>query len=91
MTWSGDSSAEVSGTGFSGHIQQARPEHAEAIGEAWAQTFLVWCPVNTDVQAGDTLTIASGNYTGTYSVKNKQTNSTGANKHLELTVIKDVS
>lgn len=89
MTWSGDSSAETSVGSFSGHIQQAQPEMAQVIGEAWGRVFLVWCDEATDVEAGDTLTIATGDYAGTYSVRNVQVNSTGGNKHLELTVIKD--
>ncbi|RKZ11027.1 hypothetical protein DRQ25_00780 [Candidatus Fermentibacteria bacterium] len=89
MSWSNESSAEVSAGSFIGHIQQARPEHAEFVGEAWGQTFLVWCAQDTDVQAGDTITIASGDYSGTYSVKNVQNNATGSNDHLEVTIIKD--
>lgn len=91
MSWSNESSAEVSVGSFSGHIQQAGPEFAENIAEAWGQTFLVWCAKGTDVEAGDTLTIETGDYAGTYSVKNVQTNATGENQHLELTAIKDVS
>lgn len=91
MSWSGESSAEVSAGSFTGHIQQSRPEFAEQIGEAWGKTFIVWCPKTTDVEAGDTLTIASGDYAGTYSVKNSKVNAVGGNQHLELTVIKDVA
>lgn len=88
MTWSGDSSGLVSGTSFVGHIQQARPDFAEHIGESWNQTFVVWCDEATDVQEGDRLTVASGSYAGTYNVKNIQVNAVGRNKHFELTVIK---
>ena len=90
MTWSDESSAEAAVGSFSGHIQQAVPEHAQLVGEAWGQTFLVWCPIDTDVEAGDSLTIATGNYAGTYNVKNVMTNAVGNNQHLELTAIKDV-
>ncbi len=90
MTWENESSAEVSITPFSGHIQQAKPEFSEHIGEAWGQTFIIFCSDATDVAAGDTLTIASGEYAGDYSVKNIQVNSTGNNKHYELTAIKDI-
>lgn len=89
MSWSGDSSALASVGTFSAHVQQAQPETAEHIGEAWGKVFLIWCAKGTDVNVGDTLTIASGDYAGTYSVKNKQVNATGDNEHLELTVIKD--
>lgn len=90
MEWSNESSAEVSNGSFSGHIQQAQPQFAEQIAEAWGKTFIVWCAKNTDVQTGDTLTIETGDYAGTYSVKNSQVNAVGANQHLELTVIKDI-
>jgi hypothetical protein len=91
MEWSNESSAEASAGSFSGHIQQAGPAFAEEIGEAWGKTFIVWCAKGTDVEPGDTLTIATGDYAGTYSVKNKQINATGGNQHLELTVIKDIT
>lgn len=91
MNWSGESAAEVSAGSFSGHIQQAQPQFAEQIGEAWGKTFIVWCPKTTNVEPGDTLTIASGDYAGTYSVKNSQVHAVGQNvQHLELTVIRDV-
>lgn len=90
MEWSGESSAEVSASSFMGHIQQAEPQFAQEIATAWGKTFLVWCAIGTDVEPGDSLTISSGDYAGTYSVKNVQTNSTGNNKHLQLVAIKDV-
>lgn len=89
MNWTGDSSGEVSQGSFSGHIQQARPDYAEHVGEAWGLVFTVWCDEATDVQEGDTLTIASGDYSGTFSVRNKMINAVGNNKHLELVCIKD--
>lgn len=89
MEWSGESSALASQASFYGHIQQARPEFVEQIGERHGVVFLVWCATDTDVETGDTLTIASGDYAGTYSVKNISTNATGdRNQHLELVVIK---
>jgi hypothetical protein len=91
MTWANESSAEASAGSFSGHIQQARPEFAQQIQTAWGKTFVVWCDKGTDVLPGDTLTIASGDYAGTYSVKNSQINAVGGNQHLELTAIKDIS
>jgi len=89
MTWSGDSSAEASVGTFKGHVQQAQPETAEYVGEALGKVFSVWCAKGTDVELSDTLTIASGDYAGTYSVKNIQKNATGENQHLELTIVKD--
>lgn len=90
MAWSNESSAEVSVGSFSGHVQQATPEYTEFIGEAWGKVFLIWCDEATDIEAGDTITIASGDYAGTFSVKNIQINATGNNKHFEVTIIKDI-
>ena len=90
MTWVLNASSEVAVGSFSGHVQQASPAFAEQLGQAWGKTFSVWCAKGTDVAEGDTLTIASGDYSGTYSVKNVQKNATGANEHLELVAIKDV-
>jgi hypothetical protein len=90
MTWSGDSSAEVSVGSFWGHVQQAQPEMAQYVGEALGKVFTIWCDEDTDIAEGDTLTIASGDYAGTYSVKALQVNATGNNKHFELVVIKDI-
>lgn len=89
--WAGNSATESSVGNFKAHIQQATPEFAESIGQAWGETFTIWCAIGTDVNKGDTLTIASGDYAGTYSVSNVQTNATGANEHLELVIIKDVT
>lgn len=90
MEWSNESSAEITVSSFSGHIQQARPEFAQQLSEAWGKTFIVWCDTDTDVASGDTLTIASGDYSGTYSVKNTKKNAVGNNQHLELIAIRDV-
>lgn len=90
MVWTGNSSEESAVGSFSGHVQQATAEFVEKIGQAFGKTFLVWCAKTTDVTEGDTITIATGDYAGTYNVQNKQTNATGANEHLELVVIKDV-
>lgn len=90
MEWSNDSGAEVVQDSFTGHVQQARPEYVEQVGEVQGKVFLVWCAIDTDVEEGDTLTIATGPYAGSYSVKATTTNAVGSNQHLELLVIKDV-
>jgi len=91
MSWSNDSSGEISGTGFNGHIQQAGPDYAEYLGENLGQGFIIWCDKDTDVESGDTLTIATGDYAGTYTVKNVQINATGDNMHLEVICVKSKS
>ena len=90
MVWDNDSAVDTTLSSFVGHIQQATPEYSQDVALAFGKTFLVWCAVGTDVESGDTLTVATGNYAGTYNVKMKMLNAIGANQHLELTVIKDV-
>lgn len=75
-------SAEITITTFSGHIQQANAELVQSLGLTLTKSFSVWCPLNTDVLEGDTLEASSG----LYSVKAKQRNAVGDNKHLELIV-----
>jgi hypothetical protein len=87
----GESTAlTVVGT-ISCHVQQARVEFAQQVGEAWGRTFIFWCPVNTDIKSGDTLTIASGAYAGTYNLSDVQINAVGRNQHLQCVAIKDVT
>lgn len=88
MSWSNDSGGEIAGTSFNGHIQQADQDMAEFIGEAVGDTFAIWCAKDTDVETGDTLTIASGNYAGTYNVRQIQLNAIGANAHMEITCVR---
>ncbi|QDP67608.1 MAG: hypothetical protein Tp172MES00d2C118482111_2 [Prokaryotic dsDNA virus sp.] len=86
QVWSGNLSSDTAVGSFSGHVQQARPELAESLGETWSKVFSIWCAVGTDVSEGDKLTIASGNYAGTYHVQQIQKNAVGINAHLELVV-----
>jgi hypothetical protein len=83
--WTGDSAINtVTGT-FGGHMQQARAELAQQLGYAMTKTFIIWCPIGTDVQEGDSLTDG----TNTFSVRGVQVNNNGANPHKELTVEKN--
>ena len=68
-----------------GHLQQARAELAESLAMDLTKTFLVWCDVDANVKAGDTLTIDSVEY----SVKALQENRVGYNQHLELIIEKN--
>lgn len=90
MVWTGNSSSRSSIGTFSGHIQQAGPDIAESIGETWSKVFSIWCALGTDVEEGDKLTVASGNYADTYAVQQIQKNATGGNEHLELVVTRNV-
>lgn len=90
MVWTGNTSALTAVGSFVGHIQQASAEYAEQLRAAFGVTHTIWCAMGTNVRTGDTITVATGSYAGTYSVRNIQTNATGTNEHLELIVIKDV-
>ena len=88
MSWSGESSAEISKNSFTGHIQQARAELAEQLGLTFSKAFTIWCDNNADVEEGDTLN--DGNYS--YSVKaiNKRDYNIGSgNEHLQLIIERD--
>ena len=86
----GESTAlTVIGT-IAAHVQQARVEFAQQIGEAWGRTFVLWCPVGTDIKSGDSITISSGPYAGTYNLSDVQINAVGRNQHLQCVLIKDV-
>lgn len=75
-------SAAVEVETFSGHLQQARAELVANLGLSFTKTFLLWCPVTTDVKAGDSVTDG----TNAYSVRAVQRNDIGENRHLELIV-----
>ncbi len=90
MVWTGNSSTDTALGSFNGHVQQASAEFALQMQSAFGSVFTIWCPKGTDVKTGDTVTIATGDYAGTYNVRAIQKNATGANQHLELVVIKDV-
>jgi len=70
---------------ITGHLQQARAELAESLGMDLTKSFSLWCAVGADVEAGDTLTIDSVEY----SVRAVQENNVGGNKHLELIIEKN--
>ncbi|MEQ9135756.1 MAG: hypothetical protein RLO51_11145 [Thalassobaculum sp.] len=78
------STEESVGT-FPGHIQQARAELVQNLGLTLTKSFTVWCPVDADVKAGDTITDG----TTTYSVRAAQLWSLGTNPHLKLIVEQD--
>lgn len=80
-------SAEAEQGTFSGHIQQAQAGSSAAalsehLGLSFTKTYIIWCPVSTDVREGDTLSDG----TNAYSVRGKQRNAVGTNQHLELVV-----
>ena len=84
--WVGGKTTEVEVSSFLGHIQQSDPSLIEDNPQAFTSTHTMWCPVDTAVERGDTLTY-NGNY---YSVKSINTRDyAGKNKHLEIFANKD--
>lgn len=85
MQWATDGdgneySEEADASSFEGHLQQSSTELAESMGLAFNKTFTVWCPVDTDIAEGDS--ISDGLYT--YHVRALQEFDDGKNAHLEL-------
>ena len=83
--WTGDSGEMVETATFQGHVQQARAELAQQLGYAMTKAFIIWAPLNADVQEGDSITDG----TDTFSVRGVQIHNYGSNPHKELTVEKN--
>jgi hypothetical protein len=67
---------------FKGHKQQASPELIQNLGLSLTKSFSVWCPVDSDVLAGDTLLSGQEQF----SVSAVQLNNIGSNRHKELII-----
>lgn len=90
QVWSANKSTLTPTATFDAHVQQSQPDFAQQLGENWGQVFKMWCALGTDVKSGDTVTVATGEYAGTYNVRNVQTFAFGdGDDHLELICIKD--
>jgi hypothetical protein len=63
-----------------GHIQQAEAGLVQSLGLNFSNAYSIWCPVDTQVRAGDTLNSVAG----LFSVKAVQKYNVGGNKHLQL-------
>lgn len=67
---------------FYGHIQQPSAELVENLGMSFTNSFILWCPVDTDIARGDDLEDQDGN---TYQVSSiNKRNYRGNNQHLEV-------
>lgn len=85
MTWSGDSSGEVEQASVNGHLQQARMDMIRNTAMSLTRSFIIWLPIGSDIQIGDTLN--DGNYS--YSIKQINSRDYGREKHLQAMVEKD--
>lgn len=88
QVWTDDVSATTEQSSFYGHIQQANPDFVNAIGLDWGTVFIIFCDIATAVKIGDQLTVATGDYSGTYHITDRQVNSIGVNPHTQLIVTK---
>lgn len=84
-TWTADEegnaySAESEVGTFYGHIQQVSPNKVASLGLTLTDPYSIWCPIDTQVKAGDTVVSVNGQF----SVKAIQINNVGDNKHLQL-------
>jgi len=75
-------SEEVEVGQFMGHIQQASADLVQNLGMTLTSAFSVWCPLDSGIKAGDTLSSVGG----VYSVKAIQKYEIGGNKHIEAVV-----
>lgn len=91
VTWTGNVSNGTTAVGtMLMHVQQTSAEEAAAMQMAFGLTHTLWCAPDADVRVGDTLTIASGAFAGTYNVRSVMKNvAVGRNQHLEVTAVKD--
>lgn len=91
VTWTGNTSNGSTPVGtITAHVQPTSAEDALAMQMAFGLTHTLWCAADADVRVGDTLTIASGAFAGTYNARSVMKNvAVGRNQHLEVTALKD--
>jgi hypothetical protein len=82
LVYTGNNSDYVKGDGFTGHIQQARPDVIQFFEGKFNLTHIVWCPVDTVINETDKITLNGIDYT----VRTIQKNNVGDNEHLEVYV-----
>ena len=73
-------STEIEVDDFYGQLQQASPELVESLGMNFTEAYSIWCPLDTNVKAGDTLFSVQGNF----SVRAIQKYENGLNKHIQI-------
>jgi len=73
-------------TGQSCIIQQDEGEPVELDDGAFYQLYSMWCAI-IDIERGDQVVVAAGDFAGTYQVKEvKKLNTKGSNQHLEILI-----
>lgn len=76
---------ETLGT-VTGHMQPLDPAYSAPIEGNLSKSFTVWVAVNADIDIGDKLTIATGDYAGTYYMKEVKKYGIGKQKHKEIII-----
>lgn len=90
LSWVDDSGTESVASTITAHVQQASAEVAQQLGNAFGEVFTLWTSTASDVIPGDTLTVATGAHSGTYTVKAVMDNLNGTDSHKEVVAIKEV-
>lgn len=84
MVWYEESAELNESLDFYGHIQQASAQLTQSLGLTFTKAYVIWCPLDTDVVAGDIIE-ADGI---SYNVKAIKDLLVGINKHKQLFVEK---
>lgn len=69
-----------------GHMQPLDPMNAALIEGNLSKSYQVWVEVDADIDVGDKIVIASGDYAGTYYMKEVKKYAIGVQKHKEITI-----
>lgn len=89
-TWVGDEASGAAVGTIMAHLQQTTAEETAVLQMAFGLTYTLLCSASADIRVGDTLTIASGVYAGTYNVRSTQVSPVlGMNQHMEVIIVKD--
>ena len=89
QVWSNESSSEIEQSSFLEHIQHTESDEAQnQVGIAYTRSFIIWCPIDTDLMIGDRVQDEDGKE---YNIKFIQKNDNGNQQHLEASVELDIS
>lgn len=71
-----------------GHIQPLDSSYAALIGGNLSKSFMVWVPPDADIEIGDKIVIATGDYAETYFMKEEKKYALGSafQQHKEIII-----
>jgi len=85
MVWYNETAQRDDTITFKGHLQQITADRAEHLGLNFSKSYVIWCPLDTDVKEGDLLSNNGDNY----KVKAIKDLDVGLNRHKEVYVEKE--